>query len=71
MARREKKQADFFLLKGILEEVFAALGLSKRVRYEATEQDGLHPGRSAASLLMKNQWVTLVKFILVYKKSLG
>ncbi|GAF13430.1 phenylalanyl-tRNA synthetase beta chain [Bacillus sp. JCM 19045] len=47
----EKKQADFFLLKGILEEVFAALGLSKRVRYEATEQDGLHPGRSARILI--------------------
>lgn len=43
----EEKQADFFVLKGILEGLFTSLGLSKRVRFEATQQDGLHPGRAA------------------------
>lgn len=39
---------DFFLLKGVLEELFLKLGLSGKVQYEPSqEKPFLHPGRQA------------------------
>lgn len=39
---------DFFLLKGVLEELFMKLGLSGKVNYEPSkEKPFLHPGRQA------------------------
>ena len=47
----EKKSVDFFVAKGIVEAVFAKLGLAERVSYVKTSIDGLHPGRTAHVLL--------------------
>ena len=47
----EKKPVDFFVAKGIVEAVFAKLGLAERVSYVKTSIDGLHPGRTAHVLL--------------------
>ena len=41
------EKIDFFVLKGILERLFAAFGTE--VSYEAYEEPYLHPGRSAAA----------------------
>ena len=43
----EKKNVDFFVAKGIVEAVFAKLGLTERVSYVKAQVDGLHPGRTA------------------------
>jgi phenylalanyl-tRNA synthetase beta chain len=43
----EKKPVDFFVLKGILEGLFAKLGLEKDVQYRQAKVDGMHPGRTA------------------------
>jgi phenylalanyl-tRNA synthetase beta chain len=47
----EKKHVDFFVAKGIVEAVFAKLGLAERVSYVKASVDGLHPGRTAHILL--------------------
>lgn len=47
----EKKNVDFFVAKGIIEALFAKLGLTERVSYVKTTIDGLHPGRTAHVLL--------------------
>ncbi|MBL4951178.1 phenylalanine--tRNA ligase subunit beta [Neobacillus sp. YIM B02564] len=47
----EKKPVDFFVLKGILEGLFAKLGLTDKVEYVQAQVDGLHPGRTAEILL--------------------
>lgn len=47
----EKKNVDFFVAKGIVEAVFAKLGLTERVSYVKAAVDGLHPGRTAHVLL--------------------
>ncbi|MCM3768348.1 phenylalanine--tRNA ligase subunit beta [Neobacillus niacini] len=47
----EKKPVDFFVLKGILEGMFAKLGLTERVTYVQAQVDGMHPGRTAEILL--------------------
>jgi len=44
-------QVDFFDVKGILETVFAVLGLTASVSYEAAQPEHFHPGRTAAVLL--------------------
>jgi len=43
----EKKPVDFFVVKGILEGMFAKLGLSEQVEYVQSQVDGMHPGRTA------------------------
>jgi phenylalanyl-tRNA synthetase beta chain len=43
----EKKHVDFYVLKGILEGLFAKLGLSENVTYVQAQFDGMHPGRTA------------------------
>ncbi|GAA0384101.1 phenylalanine--tRNA ligase subunit beta [Paenibacillus motobuensis] len=45
------EKVDFFDIKGALESVFEALGLSERVSYEANKPVGFHPGRSASMYL--------------------
>jgi phenylalanyl-tRNA synthetase beta chain len=47
----EKKPVDFFVLKGVLEGLFAKLGLSERITYVQAQFDGMHPGRTAEILL--------------------
>ncbi|NIK76134.1 phenylalanyl-tRNA synthetase beta chain [Paenibacillus castaneae] len=44
-------QYDFYDAKGILETVFAALGLTASVNYEAAQPEHFHPGRTAAVLI--------------------
>ncbi|MEV5026040.1 phenylalanine--tRNA ligase subunit beta [Paenibacillus sp. LPE1-1-1.1] len=44
-------QVDFYDAKGILETVFAVLGLTASVSYEAAQPEHFHPGRTAAVLL--------------------
>jgi phenylalanyl-tRNA synthetase beta chain len=43
----EKKPVDFYVLKGILEGLFAKLGLTDRVTYVQAKVDNMHPGRTA------------------------
>jgi len=47
----EKKAADFFVIKGILEGLFEKLGISTAVSFERGELEGMHPGRTAQVLL--------------------
>ncbi|ATP41384.1 phenylalanine--tRNA ligase subunit beta [Solibacillus sp. R5-41] len=47
----EKKNVDFFVAKGMIEAVFAKLGLTNKVTYAKAVVDGLHPGRTAEILL--------------------
>jgi len=47
----EKLTVDFFVAKGIVESLFAKLGLTNRVSFVKTTVDGLHPGQTAAILL--------------------
>ncbi|MDC3412593.1 phenylalanine--tRNA ligase subunit beta [Aquibacillus sp. 3ASR75-11] len=44
--QQEKKDVDFFLVKGIVEALFDFLNLS--VEFRQSEIDGMHPGRTAA-----------------------
>ncbi len=43
----EKVNADFFIVKGILEGLFEKLGLADRISYVKSTVDGLHPGQTA------------------------
>jgi phenylalanyl-tRNA synthetase beta chain len=47
----EKKPVDFYVVKGILEGLFAKLGLQEKVQYLQAEVAGMHPGRTAEILL--------------------
>ncbi|MEW8985842.1 MAG: phenylalanine--tRNA ligase subunit beta, partial [Bacillus sp. (in: firmicutes)] len=47
----EKKPVDFFVLKGILEGLFAKLGLTDKIEYRQATLENMHPGRTAAILL--------------------
>ncbi|SFB17044.1 MULTISPECIES: phenylalanine--tRNA ligase subunit beta [unclassified Bacillus (in: firmicutes)] len=47
----EKKAVDFYVLKGILEGVFAKLGLTERISFVQATVEGLHPGRTAEVVL--------------------
>lgn len=43
----EKKYVDFFVIKGILEGLFAKLGLLEKVEFRQGKEEGMHPGRTA------------------------
>ncbi|MBE4908212.1 phenylalanine--tRNA ligase subunit beta [Bacillus luteolus] len=43
----EKKAADFYVVKGVLDGLFQLLGLESQIEYHQTAIDGLHPGRTA------------------------
>lgn len=47
----EKKPVDFFVVKGILEGLFAALGLNDSIEFRQTTKEGMHPGRTASIYL--------------------
>lgn len=47
----EHKQVDFFVLKGVIEGLLEKLGLSARIQYVASKQEGMHPGRTASIVL--------------------
>nr|WP_263325497.1 phenylalanine--tRNA ligase subunit beta [Neobacillus sp. Marseille-Q6967] len=47
----EKKAVDFYVLKGILEGLFAKLGLTENVSFVQAKVDQMHPGRTAEVLL--------------------
>ncbi|MGG1291492.1 phenylalanine--tRNA ligase subunit beta [Bacillus smithii] len=47
----EQKLADFFVLKGILEGLFAKLGLGDAVEWKKAELPDMHPGRTAEIFL--------------------
>lgn len=47
----EKKPVDFFVLIGIVEGLFAKLGLESQLGFQKAELDGLHPGRTGEILL--------------------
>ncbi len=46
--QKEKKVTDFFVVKGILEELAVELGVEERLTFTRAEQPKLHPGRTAA-----------------------
>jgi len=43
----EKKPVDFFVLKGVVEGLFAKLGLTDRIEFVQAQVAGMHPGRTA------------------------
>ncbi|KGX89061.1 phenylalanine--tRNA ligase subunit beta [Pontibacillus litoralis] len=45
--QQEKKQVDFFVVKGIMEGLFATLDLSEQVCYRPAKIQGMHPGQTA------------------------
>ncbi|MCP1190858.1 phenylalanine--tRNA ligase subunit beta [Priestia flexa] len=47
----EKKAADFYVAKGVVEGLLSALGLDNHIEYKPTNQEGMHPGRTAAVVL--------------------
>ncbi len=47
----EKKPVDFYVLKGILEGLFAKLGLADMVEYRQVSLENMHPGRTASVLI--------------------
>lgn len=51
----ETKPVDFFVVKGVLEGLFAKLGVSEKVTFVQGKREGLHPGRTASILLNKNE----------------
>ncbi|OES44179.1 phenylalanine--tRNA ligase subunit beta [Domibacillus iocasae] len=46
----EKKAADFFTVKGVIEGAAARLGLTDRLSFQKATPEGFHPGRTAAVL---------------------
>ncbi|MGG0720210.1 phenylalanine--tRNA ligase subunit beta [Robertmurraya massiliosenegalensis] len=48
----EKKEVDFFVTKGILEGLFAKLGLEQKIEYRQAVVEGMHPGRTAEVYLV-------------------
>jgi phenylalanyl-tRNA synthetase beta chain len=51
----EKKPVDFFVLKGILEGLFARLGLENDIEFRKANLEGMHPGRTAEVYLKGNR----------------
>ncbi|MDQ0161121.1 phenylalanine--tRNA ligase subunit beta [Aeribacillus alveayuensis] len=49
----EKKQVDFFVVKGILDGLFDLLGLSGQIVYKQAKRDDMHPGRTAEIYLQE------------------
>ncbi|WP_332689697.1 phenylalanine--tRNA ligase subunit beta [Halalkalibacter lacteus] len=47
----EKKSVDFYVVKGILEGLFAELGLTEPIVFEQAKLPDMHPGRTALILL--------------------
>ncbi|MBB6177229.1 phenylalanyl-tRNA synthetase beta chain [Anoxybacillus tengchongensis] len=47
----EKKAVDFYVAKGIVDGLFALLGLESRIEYKQAKREYLHPGRTADMLL--------------------
>lgn len=45
--QQEKKQVDFYVLKGILEGLFNLLDLESKITYKQARVEGMHPGRTA------------------------
>ena len=50
-----KEQVDFYLIKGILENLLDYLGFKNRYTYNVTNLDEMHPGMSAEILLDREQ----------------
>ncbi|WLR50165.1 phenylalanine--tRNA ligase subunit beta [Bacillus tianshenii] len=55
----EKKVVDFFVAKGVLEGLFAELGVNERITFKAMNKDGMHPGRTA-EILLDNEYLGFV-----------
>ncbi len=49
--QKETKEVDFFVVKGIVEGLFARLGLTERITYERLVIEDMHPGRTAQVVL--------------------
>lgn len=49
------EKADFFTIKGMLENVFTTLGVLDQITYQKSDMKELHPGRSAAIFLGERQ----------------
>lgn len=60
---RKAVSYDFFDAKGLLENVFERLGLSDKVRYEAAQPEGFHPGRTAAVKLLTEQGYKTIGYV--------
>ena len=53
------RNLDFYDVKGDLESIFEELGVLSRIRFQSTQAQGLHPGKTVAILLDGNTVGTL------------
>src|SRR5690606_4340415 len=54
---------DFYDAKGLLETLFARLGLSGRIGYRAASPAGFHPGRTAAIELRTERGPAVIGYV--------
>ncbi|AST06516.1 phenylalanine--tRNA ligase subunit beta [Anoxybacillus flavithermus] len=59
MWQGEKKAVDFYVAKGILDGLFALLGVENRIEYKQAKREHLHPGRTA-DILLDNKTIGFV-----------
>ncbi|SDS13655.1 phenylalanyl-tRNA synthetase beta subunit [Paenibacillaceae bacterium GAS479] len=57
------EKVDFYDAKGVLETMFATLGLSESVSYEAAAPGDLHPGRTAAIKLSGERGEEIIGYV--------
>jgi phenylalanyl-tRNA synthetase beta chain len=60
---RAAEAVDFYDAKGLLETVFARLGLADLVGYEAAQPAGFHPGRTAAIALQTERGTETIGYV--------
>ncbi|GIQ70957.1 phenylalanine--tRNA ligase subunit beta [Xylanibacillus composti] len=61
--RGKPAKADFYDIKGVADQLMRYLGLETRIRYEALQADGFHPGRTAGIYLSDSASRTLVGIV--------
>lgn len=58
-----KREPDFYTLKGVIENLFAQIGLTNRIQYRLTENiNYLHPKRSASVVLLGKEPLVVATF---------
>ncbi len=48
----KKPEADFYTVKGVIQNLVSLLGLENRIQYNKVNKDYLHPGKSASVMLL-------------------
>ncbi len=59
----QAQAVDFYDAKGVLETVFAALGVAEHISYQAAQPEHFHPGRTAAVVLKDAAGETVIGYV--------